>query len=611
VIFRRDNARDEDAGDLTANERKIRRCAVYTRKSSEHGLEQDFNSLDAQREAAEAYVKSQAHEGWRLIKTHYDDGGLSGGTLERPALQALLTDIRGRKIDVVVVYKVDRLTRSLADFAKLVELFEAHGVSFVSVTQQFNTTTSMGRLTLNVLLSFAQFEREIAGERIRDKFAASRRKGMWMGGTIPLGYDVHDRKLIMNKEEAETVKFIFERYLVLGCVSRLRVDLEQKEICSKQRILTSGCVLGGRSFERGALYHLLRNRIYRGEVIHKGIAYPGEHEPIVSEELWNAVQATLSANLTRRRQARVESGALLQGLIFDDRSNRMSPTYTMRRKNRYRYYISQACLRGGEVGSRPRISADDVERLVVEELCRQQNRVDQITDMASGAWSIDIRELVRTLVDRVVVHHDWIDLTLKGKDLNHTGELVDGDTQSEALKSVKLALAPPRPRARKEIFAPDSGARPRRIDHELLLAFARARSWMGMLRQGEIIDTAEIARRHGLSEPHVRRLLRFTYLAPDIVEAIVEGRQPRTLTVKLSSLLIPGRGRDGSIMHSSWRSRALARGCACCGRAKSSIPPRLRGAMASVSHTCAGSCVSHISPPTSWRPSLRVVSLAR
>jgi site-specific DNA recombinase len=218
-----------------ANERKILRCAVYARKSSEHGLEQDFNSLDAQREAAEAYIKSQAHEGWKLIKTHYADGGLSGGTLERPALQTLLGDIRARKIDVVVVYKVDRLTRSLADFAKLVELFEAHGVSFVSVTQQFNTTTSMGRLTLNVLLSFAQFEREIAGERIRDKFAASRRKGMWMGGTIPLGYDVKDRKLMVNAVEAETVRLIFERYLALGYVSKLKVDLDQKGTRSKQR----------------------------------------------------------------------------------------------------------------------------------------------------------------------------------------------------------------------------------------------------------------------------------------------------------------------------------------------------------------------------------------
>src|SRR5207237_1326158 len=211
---------------VAASERKFHRCAIYTRKSSEHGLEQDFNSLDAQREAAEAYIKSQAHEGWKLIKTHYDDGGLAGGTLERPALQLLLADIRARKIDVVVVYKVDRLTRSLADFAKLVERFEADGVSFVSVTQQFNTTSSMGRLTLNVLLSFAQFEREIAGERIRDKFAASRRKGMWMGGTIPLGYDVRERKLIMNEAEAETVRLIFQRYLTLGCVSRLHADLD-------------------------------------------------------------------------------------------------------------------------------------------------------------------------------------------------------------------------------------------------------------------------------------------------------------------------------------------------------------------------------------------------
>jgi DNA invertase Pin-like site-specific DNA recombinase len=263
---------------MAPHERKIHRCAIYTRKSSEHGLEQDFNSLDAQREAAEAYIKSQGHEGWKLIKTHYNDGGISGGTIERPALQSLLSDIRDRKIDVVVVYKVDRLTRSLADFAKLVELFEANGVSFVSVTQQFNTTSSMGRLTLNVLLSFAQFEREIAGERIRDKFAASRRKGMWMGGTIPLGYDVVDRKLAVNEAEAAKVRLIFERYLALGCVSKLRADLGQRGARSKQRILTSGCVLGGCSFGRGALYHLLRNRIYRGEVVHKAVAYPGEHK---------------------------------------------------------------------------------------------------------------------------------------------------------------------------------------------------------------------------------------------------------------------------------------------------------------------------------------------
>jgi hypothetical protein len=375
--------------------------------------------------------------------------------------------------------------RSLADFAKLVELFEAHGVSFVSVTQQFNTTTSMGRLTLNVLLSFAQFEREIAGERIRDKFAASRRKGMWMGGTIPLGYDVRDRKLIVNEAEADTVRLIFQRYLALGCVSRLRVDLDRQGVRSKQRILTSGRVLGGASFGRGALYHLLRNRIYRGEVLHKGIAYPGEHEAIVNEELWNAVQARLSGNLTRRRQSRLETGVLLGGLIFDDRGNRMSPTYTVRRGNRYRYYISQAQLRGGEAGSRARIGADEVERLVVGDLCGRQTRDPQAADMVTGVWSAEMRELVRSTIDRVVIHHDEVEITLK--DTNGAGASIDGDSHSNT--TVRLALPLGRPRERKKILIPgNSGMQPRRIDQALILALARARSWMRKLRQGEFVD---------------------------------------------------------------------------------------------------------------------------
>ena len=520
--------------------KKAFRCAVYTRKSSEHGLEQDFNSLDAQREAAEAYIKSQAHEGWKLIKTHYNDGGLSGGTLQRPALQSLLADIQARKIDIVVVYKVDRLTRSLADFAKLVELFEQHGVSFVSVTQQFNTTSSMGRLTLNVLLSFAQFEREIAGERIRDKFAASRAKGMWMGGSVPLGYEVQNRKLIVNETEAETVRLIFARYLALGCVSRLRADLEVKGVRSKQRILTSGRVLGGCSFGRGALYHMLQNRIYRGEVVHKGIVYPGEHSAIVDEKLWNEVQARLSGNLTSRRQARIESGAVLSGLIFDDRGNRMSPTYTVRRGNRYRYYISQAQLRGKRVGSRSRIGADVVERLIVEQLCQQQRRDDLAADLTAGVWSKETRELILATVDRIVVHNNSIEVTLKGKAVEDIIASTDEDDQSEKRHLVKLQLPPHRARERKEIFVPgNSGTQARRLDRELMRALARARSWMRALRQGEFIDTAEIAQRFGLSDAHVRRLVRFAYLAPDIVEAIVEGRQPRILTVKLLLKGIP------------------------------------------------------------------------
>jgi hypothetical protein len=314
--------------------------------------------------------------------------------LERPALRTLLADIRARKVDVVVVYKVDRLTRSLADFAKLVEAFEAHGVSFVAVTQQFNTTTSMGRLTLNVLLSFAQFERELAGERIRDKFAASRRKGIWMGGTVPLGYGVSGRKLVINAEEAERVRFIFERYRALGCVSKLQEDLEQRGIRSKQRVLASGQVLGGGSFGRGALYHLLQNRIYLGEVVHKGVSYPGEHERIIDEGLWSAVQARLLANRGARRRSRLQTGALLTGLIFDSRGNAMSPTYSVRRGKRYSYYVSCGLLRGvrkEDAGSHSRVGAEELERLVVEVLAQQLSQPELLSDAVSGRWSTATR----------------------------------------------------------------------------------------------------------------------------------------------------------------------------------------------------------------------------
>jgi site-specific DNA recombinase len=517
---------------VAANERKYLRCAVYTRKSSEHGLEQDFNSLDAQREAAEAYIKSQAHEGWRLVRARYDDGGLSGGTLERPGLKSLLDDIRGRKIDVVVVYKVDRLTRSLADFAKLVELFEAHGVSFVAVTQQFNTTTSMGRLTLNVLLSFAQFERELAGERIRDKFAASRRKGMWMGGTIPLGYDVKDRKLVVNEEEADRVRLVFRQYLALGCVAKLRAELEQRGVRSKQRVLTSGRLQGGCLFGRGALYDLLQNRIYRGEVVHKGVAYPGEHEAIVDEELWSAVHARLAGNRTTRRKSRVETGALLGGLIYDDRGNVMSPTYSIRRGNRYRYYISSALLhdRKASAGSRARVNADDVERLVVEVLGRELSRPELSADGSSTGWSTETRTLVRDTVERVVVQSGEIQIVRKPAGASATAAR---DEDGDAPQVHVAPLPAPRSRARKEIIVFDRrNSSPRRLSHALILAIARAKSWMRDLRGGKYADTTEIARQFKLNDAYVRRLLRFAYLAPDIVEPIIEGRQPRSMTVK-------------------------------------------------------------------------------
>src|SRR6202035_609165 len=272
------------------------RCAIYSRVSTEHGLEQEFNSLDNQREASEAYIKSQAHEDWKLIRTRYDDGGYSGGSMDRPALQKLLDDVRAHRIDVIVVYKVDRLTRSLADFAKLVELFDAHQVSFVSVTQAFNTTTSMGRLTLNVLFSFAQFEREVIGERIRDKIAASKKKGMWMGGVPPLGYGAQDHKLVMIDSEADTVRLIFRRYAELGSVRLLKDELEAQSVRSKLRTTASGRISGGKPFARGALYLMLQNRIYRGEIVHNQQSYLGEHKPIIDQPLWDAVQAQLASN---------------------------------------------------------------------------------------------------------------------------------------------------------------------------------------------------------------------------------------------------------------------------------------------------------------------------
>jgi DNA invertase Pin-like site-specific DNA recombinase len=320
------------------------RCAIYTRVSTDHGLEQDFNSLDAQHEASQAYIRSQAHAGWTLIRSRYDDGGYSGGSTERPALQRLLEDIKAKKVDIIVVYKVDRLTRSLADFAKLVELFDAHGVSFVSVTQQFNTTTSMGRLTLNVLLSFAQFEREVTSERIRDKIAASKRKGLWVGGMAPLGYETRDRKITVIEQEAEAVRTIFRSYLELGSLSRLMVDLRSRNVVTKVRTLKSGQTVGGIHFTRGPLAHLLRNRFYIGEVEFKNEVLPGEQPAIIDRRLFDAVQARLSEQLNNHTTRRTKSRSLLMGLITDDRGNRMGPTHAGRSGIRYRYYVSTPVL---------------------------------------------------------------------------------------------------------------------------------------------------------------------------------------------------------------------------------------------------------------------------
>jgi len=346
------------------------RCAIYTRKSSEEGLEQEFNSLLAQREACEAceaFITSQRHEGWVCLRTGYDDGGFSGATMGRPALQRLLADITAGRVDIVVVYKIDRLTRSLADFAKIVEILDARSASFASVTQQFNTTTSMGRLTLNVLLSFAQFEREVIGERTRDKIAASKKKGMWMGGVPPLGYRVQDRKLVIVESEAELVRSIFRRYAELGSVRLLKAELEAQGRTSKSWTSAAGRVIGGKPFSRGALYLILRNRTYRGEIVHKGQSHPSEHAPIVDQPLWDVVQAQLAANSGGRNAGTgARQPSLLAGMMFDRDGNRMTPSYAVKTGTRYRYYASRPLITQDqrESSTALRIPAGEIEHFV-------------------------------------------------------------------------------------------------------------------------------------------------------------------------------------------------------------------------------------------------------
>lgn len=483
------------------------RCAIYTRVSTEHGLEQEFNSLDNQREAAEAYIKSQAHEGWRCLPARYDDGGFSGGSLERPALQKLLTDIRARGIDVVVVYKVDRLTRSLADFAKLVELFDQHGVSFVSVTQAFNTTSSMGRLTLNVLLSFAQFEREVTGERIRDKIAASKRKGLWMGGHVPFGYRAEGRRLLVEDSEAEIVRLIFERYLAIGSLPVLQRELRERGISTRSRTLASGKDIGGVPFTNGPLSHVLRNRVYLGEINHKGQSHKGDHEAIVAPEVFAAVQEKLTANHAPKTSRALASQALLVGRIFDDRGNRMTPTHANKGGVRYRYYTSCVLAQGrkSEAGSVPRVPAPEVEALVLAALGHE-------APLSPGSAS----EIIRTQVAKIIVREDAIEV-------------------SKPFASAEPHVLPWRPpqRARKRQIlnglASTVGSRLMRADarDKLLASVARARHWLDELVTGTMTGTHEIAAREGLSERSVRTTLSLAFLAPDIVKAASDGTLPR------------------------------------------------------------------------------------
>jgi site-specific DNA recombinase len=523
----------------------IRRCAVYTRKSSEEGLEQDFNSLHAQREASEAFIKSQQGEGWRLVKTAYDDGGLSGGNMERPALQRLLEDIRHGQIDVVVVYKVDRLTRSLADFAKMVEVFDAQGVSFVAVTQQFNTTTSMGRLTLNVLLSFAQFEREVTGERIRDKIAASKRKGIWMGGCPSVGYDVRDRRLVVNQAEAATVRQIYQLYLKTGSVPKLKKALDRDGVVSKLRVSRKGNRSGGQSFSRGALYELLSNPIYIGEIRHKRELHPGQHEAILDRNLWEKVQKRLRDRTDRPTEPRTKvSPSPLAGKVFDETGQPLYVQAAMKDRRRYRYYVSKALVRGSKVeGQRGwRVPGPELDRAVsiaARSILHDKAAILEALQVA-GMGDVDINQ-VFTLVD------EWRERLLAERERSTAlVELVEKAVLTD--EGIRLGLKLPVPGGgpgsaplRKVLqlfrFVPlkvkrrgvemrliiNGGDEPRKPDPALLKAFARARGWFEELASGRVRSLVEVARREGLAKRYVTRLTKLAFVSPAFVEAIAEG----------------------------------------------------------------------------------------
>jgi DNA invertase Pin-like site-specific DNA recombinase len=501
---------------MSAKHNKTVRCAIYTRVSTDQGLEQDFNSLDAQYDASQAFIRSQAHAGWTLSRTRYEDGGFSGGNTDRPALQRLLADVQAGKIDVIVVYKVDRLTRSLADFAKLVELFDKHGVSFVSVTQQFNTTTSMGRLTLNVLLSFAQFEREVTSERIRDKIAASKRKGLWVGGMAPLGYDTRERKITVNQSEAATIQTIFRSYLKLGSLNLLMADLRKRSIVTKKRLLRSGKTVGGIAFTRGPLAHLLRNRFYIGQVVFKGETLQGEQPAIIDDKLFDAVQAKLDGQLRSQKQSRTSSEAILAGRLFDDHGQRMTPTYTRKGATKYRYYISAALVQGQseQAGSISRIPASQIEALVAR----------SVRDHLGLSVDLDDKTLVQNHVTRVDLRPDRLVIALP----KMKGE--------KALRSRSRRLEVPWRKTsstrRREILLPETPsshrARPIRSENRALLiaSIAKGRRWLNELIAEPAMTVEAIAQRESCSARKVNMTISLSFLAPDLVKAATEGRLP-------------------------------------------------------------------------------------
>lgn len=547
------------------------RCAIYTRKSSEDGLDQDFNSLEAQREACEAYIRSQAHEGWKLIPEHFDDGGFSGGNTERPALARLMKQLCDDKIDIIVIYKIDRLTRSLTDFARLAETFDKHKVSFVSVTQQFNTTTSMGRLMLNVLLSFAQFEREITGERIRDKIAASKAKGMWMGGVIPMGYDARDRRLFVNEKEAATVRRVFKLYLEVGSVPALLERLNVENILTAPRLSANARKSGDRHFTRGHLYKLLSNPIYIGRVPHKKVSHPGQHEPIIEANTWTAVQAQLLTNTQgprdRRRRAEPETH-LLAGLLFSDDGSRFIPTHANKGSRRYRYYVEDTTA-----GKSPRrLAASEIEAAVVAALrvylVDHKQLVHDLGEFAADqikgvlakasrfaeslATRLDPPSRIefRAVIAKVRYRDTQLEIELSRLGLRRLlgiREADPADRPSNFEPSIdnitfRAPVSIRRRGSQMKMLVAGQDSPP--LDLTLITALVKARGWAQRLTKGEVSSVAQIAAEEKVGASYVTATLPLAYLAPQIVQEILSGQRSRDFLVRY-----PGRAP----IDPSWR----------------------------------------------------------
>ena len=530
--------------------KKIIRCAIYTRKSSEEGLEQDFNSLDAQWEACKSYIESQKHEGWKLIETRYDDGGISGGHLERPAVQSLLDDIDAGRINMVVVYKIDRLTRSLADFARLVERFDKADCSFVSVTQAFNTSTSMGRLTLNVLLSFAQFEREVTAERIRDKLAASAKRGLWMGGLAPLGYDPHPdpntRELVLNEDEARQVQLIFDLYDEHRCLGRVARQAELEDIRSKKRTFKSGKSLGGCVMSRGAIHSVLTNPVYRGMIRHKEKAYPGNHPAIIEEAIWNRIQEALIAKGGRQRGqggAIKTEGSPLTGRLFDQAGNRLTPTYATTRGRRWRYYVSRSLMNADETSSVGwRLPAAKLETAASKAIGNWLEKVPEqllvAPDVASFArvraalsrlgeqlTANQTPALIR-LVERIDLKPGEMRLAVNRNAIAEACGLCPEDIDPDALSHVEAFIE--RKRGVETVLI--LGAETPNRDDTIIKAVARAQSWAEEWKAGASLS--DIAKKIGWTTSPLRQRLKLAFLSPAIVQAILEGRQPVDLSLE-------------------------------------------------------------------------------